>query len=187
MIILQANLNKYEVDNMINAMSSMCSSFPVGSELCNQIVNGHLTHALKILKSSEADDICNAMQSHMNDISSNQKINENLAEEQREYLSLTPAETESEAVGGSCEICKQIVEGMQLSIDTFKTLTKKICFTVPDAYKDVCKDVIDFVYIQIDKMLTDDEKLCQQMKLCSDNFDLNAIATFIMNNREAFK
>lgn len=193
MVGVQDKMNQNDFDkSVINAIGLMCSSLPVGSELCKQFVTGHLTDAMDYVKSSEIEDICNTLHHHLeyfNDAASIQSLKVKIVVEgSRAFNQITPAEM-GESDGFMCTVCETFYDTLKDNMKKYKTMAEKLCTYVPKTFTETCSQTVDVLFDDIIKVLakTEAKTVCSKCGLCAEEFDLQAIVTFIMDNIEDFE
>lgn len=193
MIRVQAKLNQNDFDkSVINAISFMCSSLPIGSELCNQFATGHLTDAIEHVKSSEIEDICNTLHHHLenlNDAASIQSLKVKIVVEGSRAFNQVPLAEMDKSDGFMCTFCETIYDTLKDNMKGYKMMAENLCKYVPKTFTETCSQTVDVLFDDIIKVLakTEAKTVCHKCGMCSDKFDLQAIVTFIMDNIEEFE
>lgn len=189
MTSLQSHINNFNIDKTaIRAFASMCSSMNVASELCDELISGHVTIAFDFIKSSEIDDICDTLHYHVGSINDSpmiQFVKSKLAIEGTRVMSQISS-NESNVNGQFCMICEMVLGLIKTFTTTSKPIVEKWCYILPKAIQGECRSAIDAVFLLIDKIVSkiDPAKACHLVKLCGTEFDPQAIAALIMDNTE---
>lgn len=190
MTSLQSHINNFDIDKTaIRALASMCSSLNVASELCDELISGHVTNAFDFIKSSEIEDICDTLHYHVGNINDSPMIqfvkSKLVIEGSRVMTQISP--DESNVNGQFCMICEMVLGLIKTITTTSKSVVEMWCHILPKTIQGECRSAIDAVFVVIDKIVNDIDplKACHLVRLCGDaEFNPQAIAALIMDNTE---